>query len=292
MKHYSIIAVLLLSAFILRAQNDTTLYFGVNGKTGLITSNLIKKEVEYKSNNKVKVKTYRYNESGWEKNLTEIYNRTDELTYRITPKSGGFKRVIKRRYIPHNKGLYEFTDVIGETVVRKGFTKSLFPLILHGEVTEFYQDGKIKSVSEYNNNELMSNKNWLKDGSKYIDNVFYSVDSLPRFKGGLEYLHKHILENFKRHNVDFSSITGEIQIGFVVMETGEIKGLRLLKGISVTLNDIAMNSFITLEGSWEPARLNGEKVRYFQVFPINFKSNNARFDFIDFTGGVMHWESN
>ena len=64
-----------------------------------------------------------------------------------------------------------------------GFTAALYtaranlePLLFEGEVTEFYSNGNKKSISVYKNNELVWNKNWLENGEKYIDNIFYSVD--------------------------------------------------------------------------------------------------------------------
>ncbi len=290
MKQFFSLCYLLMSTLGLIAQNDTLIYLGVNGKTGQSTSKNIKKEIQYKSGKKTRITTFAYIGSGWSKTRTEILKKTDENTYRIKVRTPTSKQIIYRQYIPQTNGLYAFTERIENQIIRTGFTKSVVPLILHGKVTEYYLNGTKKSVSEFRNNELLSNQNWLEDGQQYLENIFFSVDTSPRFTPGMDSLHRHLLETFKKNKVDYSVLTGEIEVAFVVMENGTIDGLRLLKGINSTVNHVVLSAFLNLEGEWKPARLNGKNVRFLQKFPINFIGNRTKFEFIDFQSGVMHWD--
>jgi hypothetical protein len=76
------------------------------------------------------------------------------------------------------------------------------------------------------------------------------------------------------------------------METGQIEGIRILKGITPSLNTVAFNSIKTLEGKWTPAKLGGKDVRYFQLFPINFIHRENRFESVEFNGSMLHWDIN
>lgn len=290
MKQFFLLCYVLMSSLCLTAQNDTVIYLGVNGRLGLSSGKNIKKEIQYKSEKKIKIKTFGFTGSGWSKIQTETLKKTDENIYRITVRTRTSKQIMHRQYIPLDNGLYKFTELVENQITRTGYSKSVVPLILHGKVTEYYLNGTKRSVSEFRNNELVSNQNWLEDGQEYLDNIFYSADTPPRFTPGMDSLHRHLMETFEKNEVDYSVLSGEIEVGFVVMENGEIDGIRLLKGINRTVNSMVLSAFRNLEGEWKPARLNGKKVRYLQKFPVNFMGNRTKFDFIDFQSGVMHWD--
>lgn len=157
---------------------------------------------------------------------------------------------------------------------------------------EYYDNGSRKSISVYENNELVSNENWTKDGEKYIDNIFYSVEQEPRFKPGTDSLHHHVLETFRESGIDLSQVEGRMTVGFVVLEDGTISGLQIEQGIGRELNDMAFKALNTLPGEWLPAQLNGNDVRYYQLFPINFIYRQHDFHFLEMRGSVLYWQIN
>jgi periplasmic protein TonB len=85
---------------------------------------------------------------------------------------------------------------------------------------------------------------------------------------------------------------GRLVVGFVVMENGNIKGLRIENGLGLEMNNLALTAFHTLKGEWQPARLNGENVRYYQLFPINFIYRDFDFDYLEMRGSMLYWEIN
>jgi len=274
----------------LSGKNDTILYLGTNGKINPEGFQQFKKTIQYRSAKKIRVTTYSNTAGNWVKCLTETFQKTDPDTYRVKAKTQHSQSTGTIRFEPAENEIYRVAEKKDNQLIRTGYTKSKIPLILHGIVTVYYPGGNKRSESVYSNNELVSNRNWLENGEEYLDNIFYSVDTPPRFLPGMDSLHRHLLETFEKNKVDYSVLSGEIEVGFVVTEDGEIGGLRLLKGINNKINRLVLSAFQTLEGEWKPARLKGKNVRYLQKFPINFMGNRTKFEFIDFQAGVMHWD--
>jgi hypothetical protein len=224
--------ILISSVLWVSGQTDTTYYFGPNGSISDANSLRVKKEINYKWNERISVKTYQ----------------------KINDKH------------------FFFTDSIKNQIVREGYTLNKTPLIFDSLVVEYYPNKQIKSKSIYKNNQLVSNKNWLENGVPYIDNIFYSTDKFPQFSKGNQNLNEQILTSLKKNGINFSEVHGRITIGFVVFENGKTGGYRVLEGITPQINEIVINAFRNLEGEWEPAVLNDEKVRFFQTFPITFSN--------------------
>ena len=283
--------LILIFPITLFAQKDADWYFGVNGKITNSENWKTKKVVDFKGKTKIKIKTYSFAEPKEKLVLAEKITKSAPGKYEIKVKGKLFSDEVQREY-EQTGNEWKFTEYINDNVVRTGKTGEKFPLILNGEVTEYYENGNKKSVSVYKNNELVSNENWYENGEKYIDNVFYSVDQVPLFPQGMGTLHQHILKTFKDSQLDLTQISGSIKVGFVVMENGRLGGIRIEEGISQTLDNLALQAFFTLIGDWEPAKLNGETVRCYQVFPINFQFNDYDYDYIDFSGGRLHWHVN
>jgi hypothetical protein len=283
------LGALLLITIIANAQNDTTWYFGINGRAANDSLYEMKKVVNNVSKNKITIETYKF---GQDKKLsTEIYTKDEENIYDVSIKEGkNFTASYTRKYKPVSDNLYEFTDIVNDVVKRTGTTHCQFPLFFEGTVTEYYKNGKKMSESVYSNNELVSNRNWKEEGEEVFDNVFYSVDKLPFFKKGNDALHKHILKTLKDSQVETAKVSGNMLVGFIVFENGSIGGFKVLKGVNSQLNGVVVQALKTLGGEWEPARLNGKTVRYFQQFPINFISQDKDLNYFEFDGSSIHWD--
>lgn len=272
------------------AQKESVVYIGTNGKLTTIDQAIFMQKTLRKSSKITTVQTYQLTDEKWIKLYTEKYKTLNDSTYKINGNRENYKGTTYRTFTKQADGSFKFRDVAKDQLVRSGFAKSLIPLLVHGQVTEYYPGGNKKSVSEYNENELVSNENWKENGDKYIDTIFYSVDSDPKFNPGIKVMHQHILKGFKDAGVDIANISGSLILGFVVMENGTIDGIKIIKGLGPNINSVAYESFASLRGSWTPAKLNDKTVRYFQVFPINFIYKQQSFEFAEIgKGGILHW---
>jgi hypothetical protein len=290
---YSVYILFLFFPFLLSAQNDTVYYFGPNGKMNPEGKSILIKKIKYRGENRVRVQTEKLaDDSTWTVLFTERISRKNPNHFTIRIKGQEFSKRIERRFEPQPDGTFKFTDLQNNQVKRTGYTLSKIPLIFHGEVIEYYPNGKIKFISVYKNNELVSNQNRKENGEKYISNIFYSVDREPRFLRGTQALHTHVLKTFRESEIDLSQIEGRLVVGFVVMEDGTIDGIRIERGLGLDLNNLALTAFHTLQGKWQPARLNGENVRFYQLFPINFIYREFDFDYLEMRGSMLYWEIN
>jgi hypothetical protein len=286
---FALIFIIPLSSF---CQNDTVYYFGINGKIDNPEKKDIMKRVDYRSSRKIKVKTYKAGEEDWQLIYSENIKIVSDSIYEIRMKSDEFSGRVTRIFEPSGNGLYRFTDRIGVNIKRQGTAKSKIPLILEGEVTENYNSGTKKSVAQYRNNQLITNKNWQPDGTPLVDDIFYSVDIEPRYEPGMTFLYQQIRQAIKDSKFDLLTVEGKMVVGLVITKEGRIGGVQIVKGISQVLNGILVNAFGKIEGSWIPARLNNQNVSYFQMIPINFIYNKYNFDYLEMDRGMMYWMIN
>lgn len=264
-------------------------YIGSNGKITDLEHAVKVEKIIPKSQDKFYIQTLVLNDSKWEKATIDRYKQINDSTYRINESNPEFKGVIFRTFVKLQDQQFRFRDEIKNSLVREGTAKSIAPLLLHGEVTEYYKNGNKKSISVFENNQLVSNRNWNENGERYIDNIFYSVDVYPTFIPGAQVINKRLITAFKGAGIDLTSISGSLIIGFVVNENGKTEGVKVLKGLGQTINTVAYDTFLNLKGDWTPAKLNNQPVKYFQVFPINFIQKTQSLEFAELRGNTLHW---
>jgi len=274
------------------SQKQAILYTGVNGKITREEDAIRKKETKVQSDRKVNSVTYALTDGQWQKQYREKIRKDRDETYQYNVKGPGISETFTRVFDHVSDSGVHFKDYVAGKKTKEGQALSKFPLVLHGEVTEYYPDGQVKSQSIYRNNELVSNQNWLPSGEKYIDNIFYSADREPLYSLGMGQMHRHFRQAFIESGLDISHLTGRIIVGFVVMETGEIAGPRIVSGMTSGLNAIALEAAGTLMGKWQPAQLDGKEIRYFQTFPIQFMHRENIFQNVEFDGTMLHWNIN
>lgn len=268
-------------------------YYGANhrpleGKEEAV----FEKEVKKRSERKFIILTRQKQEGEWNQVTREkirIQRDGSMVIYRNT--EGFMPERIYREMTMMGEDLYGFKESKIQNVVRTGGSSSYLPLHLEGTVLEYYPYEILKSRSLYRDNQLIYNENWLPDGSRYIDSIFYSADLEPEYQMGDSFFTNYMLEKLRGSGIDFSQINDQVVIGWVIMETGKMEGVIALKGKSKQLNDFLVNAIVELPGNWTPARLNGAPVRYFMSIPLNFLQDNASFQEVIFSGGVMHYNS-
>ena len=270
-------------------QKDATYYYGVNGKIDDPAQKDMMKTIDYRGKSRINVKTFKSTKEGWQQIYSEKIKVVNDTAFYIRMKGDKFSGKIMRTFQPLENGNFEFTDRIKNGIKRQGITKQKVPMILDGEVTEYYENGRKRSVSQYRNNELVSNKNWQADGTQLVDDIFYSVEQEPLFEPGMEFINQQVLRAIKDAEFDLSTVQGRMIMCLVITKEGEIGGVSVVDGISQTLNGIMVKAFGNIKGAWKPAKLNGEDVNYFQLFPINFIYNQYNFDSLEYTGGMLFW---
>lgn len=274
------------------SQKNTTQFTGVNGRITQESEAIRKKEISVRSDRKINALTYALTEGKWQKQYREKIRKERDETYIYNVKGPGISETFTRIFDHETDEGVHFRDYSNGRKTKDGYALSKFPLVLHGEVTEYYPSGQVKSQSIYRNNELVSNQNWLPSGEKYIDNIFYSADQEPLYSLGMGHMHSHFRQAFLQSGLDISHLTGQIIVGFVVMESGEIADPRIVSGMTSALNAIALKAAGTLTGKWQPAILDGKEVRYFQTFPIQFMHRENIFQNVEFDGSMLHWDIN
>jgi protein TonB len=94
----------------------------------------------------------------------------------------------------------------------------------------------------------------------------------PEFPGGTEALMKFIQANIKYPELERElGIEGKVYVGFVVMTTGEITNVKIMRGIKDAPNlDKEAIRIVKLMPRWIPGMNNGQKVNVRTIVPIRF----------------------
>jgi len=269
-------------------------YYGVNNRVSLDPENAISmKEIIDRPGKVLKTKTFTKTGNHWSLLRTERIKEKRDGSFLIRYfESTLLPRSYKRDLIKIDPTTYYFTEKRGETIVRTGMSKAIIPLLLEGKVTEYYKNETLKSESVYKDNMLLSNLNWLPDGSKYISNIFYSVDKAPTYINGQVFFRNYMVLSMVDEKIKVEEIQDEIIIGLVIMEDGTLAEPLIIKGHVDSVNDFLLRTIANLPGNWNPAELNGEKVRYFLTIPINFKNNVPMLQNLELTkSGQMFWDN-
>ena len=270
---------------------EGTYYYGTNSKPlenpeEAISIQVVKK----RSEKKYVVETTRRVDDKWVRAQKEKIRIQGDGILKLMIRTGGlFPERIYREMETIGPGSYLFRETTISSVVRSGTSSAFLPLHLEGSVTEYHPNGEKKSISEYRDNQLVSNQNWLPDGTRYIDSIFYSVDQEPEYQMGDEFFKSFLLKKISDSKLDLSQIEDQVVIGWVVMESGEIDGVVALKGKAPQLNQLLVATIAELPGYWTPAILDGARVRYFMSIPLNFLQREINFQEVEFSSGVMHY---
>jgi hypothetical protein len=291
LKVTAILFVFLSLSFSVYSQKESVIYIGKNGKLTILDHAEIMQKTRIISTSETTVQYLKPKDTKWDKIYSEKFKKVNDSTYQVKSRGEKKSATSSRVYYTLTDGTFKFKDIRKNQVLRIGYSTTKIPLTLHGQVTEFYQSGQKKSISEYRNNELVSNQNWNENGEKYLDNIFYSVDVEPLFVPGMKVLHQHLLKGFKDAGIDVSSISGSLIVGFVITENGKIDGMKIMKGLGPTINSVAVESFANLSGEWIPAKLNNRNVRFFQIFPINFIYKELHLETAELRGSTLHWSA-
>jgi hypothetical protein len=280
MKYRTIVFIFLMVASASLYAGDSVYYYGVNGKPVTEPGQAIyQKELKRVSAKRYRVRTGARSDEGFRHTRTERIRLREDGTLVIRYRESG---LFSRKFLMHTEktdsGMYRFSEERSGEIIRTGYSSSLVPVHLEGEIVEFYPGGQIKSESLYSNNMLVSNKNYNPDGTEYIHNIFYSTDQHPMYKYGAESFRNFVMARLEKTGIP--DIQDNVIIGAVVMETGELEGVKILEGHVSSVNHFFKETVELLPGKWEPAVLNGEKVRSFIQIPFRLNNNQAEIRYL------------
>lgn len=273
-------------------QDYDTIFYGINGKIEKnIEKSLAFKVVKRKKKGKNVVTSYARTLDGWAPIRVEKSGKSKDNCQVVWYREGTFLgKNFKRELKMINPGQYYFKEYKREIIIRTGSSRDANLFILDGKVSTYYPNGITASISHYDRNILLSNQNWNSDSTPYIDNIFYSADKPPIYPQGGKYINNFLLSRIAEENFPVHEINDDILLSWVIMETGELTGVRVLKGKIKSVNDFFKSSMELLPGTWEAAELDGRKVRYLITMPISLNNDVPLLNYVELTpGGQLFW---
>lgn len=196
-------------------------------------------------------------------------SKVNDSTLILTPKIG----FPYYRFFQRCDSGYLIREVLFERI-EKGFSRHLFPLVKEGTWLIYDKQTNNKlSEQYYTANEMTGNKNWNKDGSEYIHDVFYYLETPLRYNNGeLSQVTSLIMQNVKYPEIAVENgISGKVYVQFVVMEDGTTDGIRILRGVDPSLDQESIRALKTLPPKWNPGIIHGRKVRAMVTLPVVFR---------------------
>jgi TonB family protein len=214
-----------------------------------------------------------------EKKVNRKFERLND-PLRIVMVNDSISDIVSKRGFKHPR-IFQKCDsgyFISETSyfrINKGFSKCIFPIIKTGKWL-VYDEKTNALISEefYEDNELVSNKNWEVDGKPYVDNVFIYTETPVLYNGDKDYSEMNLRIAGVLRYPDYAvqnGISGKVILQFVVKFDGNIDGVRVLRGVYDLLDKEAIRAVKSIPQQWTPATIRGKPVNAFVVFPIEFK---------------------
>lgn len=280
-----ILMILILCAFLPTSAQEVVYYYGSD--YGVVTSETdarYKKIVYQRNSNATKIKTFVKEDGLWKQELLNKLKKNRKGD--IVIKSSGSKLLAEkstRSFIVKPDGSIFFKDYVKGKLFRSGTTSQQLPLLLQDTIKIYYPDGSLKSIAWYENNCLLGNHNWLKNGSQYIDNIHYYVDDIPEHTNGQTFFIQYMVNGIKESGIDITQIDDVVAIGMVIKENGNADGLNAVSGLSRKLNETIINLIRDMPGNWVPATLHGKSVNYYMEIPFDFRYSEAAFQNIELT---------
>lgn len=104
-----------------------------------------------------------------------------------------------------------------------------------------------------------------------------SSSRVAQYPGGFEALIKYLEKNVKYpEEARINGEQGQVVVQFWVEETGEIKDVTILKGISPSLDKETIRLIYSMP-KWIPAEKAGDGIKMMHILFVNFDSNKVRF---------------
>lgn len=105
---------------------------------------------------------------------------------------------------------------------------------------------------------------------KSNDEVYFKVDVMPEFPGGMDdlsyffYTHLKYPDDAKKDKIE-----GVVYVGFIVDEIGKVKNVKVIKGVHPSLDKEAIRVASQMP-NWSPGKHNGKNVKVQFNLPVKF----------------------
>lgn len=141
-------------------------------------------------------------------------------------------------------------------------------------------DGKTQNESvvweEAKINSSIAVDDWAEvKESIQAEEIFTIVEEMPEFPGGQAKLFEYLGANVKYPKEAVSnSIAGKVYVNFTVREDGEVRDVKVIRGVHRLLDEEALRVVKSFP-NWQPGVNRGKKVSVSYNIPINFRLNGA-----------------
>ena len=253
------------------SQNDTIIYYKGNNRPTLCKEDAVRLiKIQKKNENKFKLSYSRKKYGRWIKlKYTKILSIENDSTIKILNQSSRKKNY--KTFKPVGAYYYIKEYYKSGKLKIEGLSKSILYHHWEGQVKKYFTSGKLSSISKYRNNQELGNKNWLKNGKAYFDNIYNSVDVMPEFPGGDVSLSNYLVENIKYPENAFKKrLQYRVLVNFVVDEDGNVIGTHVVKPQHSAFDKEA-ERVVSSMPKWSVGRLNGKAVKVAYFVPINFR---------------------
>ena len=269
------------------AQIDTTIYYSSIGE---ILSDNSKSDyhiqIQSRGKNKFIIGEYYKIKGRWDVSIADA-KKLNDSTLNIEYRGSKLKKIIifhkvdSGYLIKVNGERIDFYGIEGKiqpiktNYMSTGFSKLIYPFIKYGIWNNYETLKNIKTSEEYyNDNVLISNKNW-DNGEVYISDIFSSTEVQPTYDG-------HDIDTFRYlflKKIEYpaeaasNGFMGAAIIKFVIMEDGSISGVTIISDMLPIMTNAIAQGLKKLNGTCTPGKIKNKPVRTLVKFPFYFLLN-------------------
>lgn len=131
----------------------------------------------------------------------------------------------------------------------------------------------VEEVTEYIPYKAVSPQNKTDIPIRDTQKIYIITEQMPEFPAGKEAMEKYIKDSFR--NTGSNKINGRIVVRFIVLATGDIKDIVILRGISSEY-DKEIVRLIKSMPRWKPGKQDGENVPVYFTLRIVFENGQIK----------------
>jgi TonB family protein len=185
--------------------------------------------------------------------------------YRDTYRISSFWDSTGTQLVTNGTGRFYATDDTGRLEEEGAYASGA----KEGKWLDYYENGKVKHEEMYQAGELVQGTYFNEKGESFTYNA-YDYEAMPEYPGGMP-----ALSNFLRSQLKYPkeakkrNIGGTVFVGFVVDNTGQVKDVKVVKGIGFGCDEEAVR-VVAAFPPWNPGRQRGQAVSVRYALPIRF----------------------
>ncbi|NME67037.1 energy transducer TonB [Flammeovirga aprica] len=132
---------------------------------------------------------------------------------------------------------------------------------------KYISSGKKYFEETYKNGKLKKGVSW----DKHQNQFSYTKSNVSAtYPGGNEQLYKHLGKAIRYpQEAKANGERGKVHVQFVVLQTGKVSNLKIVKGVSESINEEVLRVMALLP-DWEAAQLKGKPIKQRMRLPVTF----------------------